>query len=151
MNNKNIRFLSRGWDEKLKRMYYSNDDTIVFYNISPQGVSIRIKSESEFYNKEIQYNEGEPRCINKNYVKPLQCIGLVDKDGDIIYEGDVCEVEEYYSGDYKVKKHNVTIKWDRGFPCEIMDMDYANSPSREKIKVIGNIYENKELLTKTKE
>lgn len=73
----------------------------------------------------------------------LQFTGLHDKQGKEVYEGDV--VQRYGEGRYKVYWHEFTASWcmdghtditkgDLAFACEVIG------------EVIGNIYENPELL-----
>ena len=78
----------------------------------------------------------------------MQYTGLHDKNGKEIYEGDIVKVRKYSSFEIEV------VKFDKG--CFYAGMHYGSS-TRSTVKliqpklteVIGNIYENKELLNET--
>lgn len=108
------------------------------------------------------YSNAEPHEIvvaeqNRIDIKTLsQCTGLKDKNGKLIYEGDIL-FEDWKNEAYPKGKYWI-VKWDNnnaGFYIEMInpskfenfkvwrlarhDLDY---------EVIGNIYENPELLAK---
>ena len=66
---------------------------------------------------------------------PLQYTGLKDKNGKEIYEGDILSVSEDYNQDIKL-----VMEWheDSG--------SWTNYGPRTAFEIIGNIYENPELL-----
>lgn len=70
-----------------------------------------------------------------NDVELMQYTGLKDKDGVEIYEGDIVETEDYYVGDRLMVKGTKQIIDDIRFCGKLLPC-----------KVIGNIYENPELL-----
>ncbi len=78
----------------------------------------------------------------------MQSTGLKDKNGKLIYEGDVV-IYDWLTPIGKVwrtdGKH--TVEWDDGFTVigNIAGYDVEHGKTRN-IEVIGNIYENKELL-----
>ena len=83
---------------------------------------------------------------------PLQYTGLKDKNGKEIYEGDIVI--------YEYEKKPATIKFGKGYQGEPADGMYPYwgwyvdgwldhyAFAGDEIEVIGNIYENPELLEK---
>lgn len=69
----------------------------------------------------------------------MQCTGLKDKNGKLIYEGDIVK-------DDREALHYVRWVYDSWqlFPCT--QNNYTIGIVDDEIEVIGNIYENKELL-----
>lgn len=68
-----------------------------------------------------------------------QCTGLKDKNGKLIYEGDIVEVPVLYNGIPTGKKQRCKVYYKHGaFNIYAVKSEY--------LKVIGNIHENPELL-----
>ena len=71
----------------------------------------------------------------------MQYTGLKDKNGVEIYEADIVKIIDYMS-----QEHIVVVKYDAKllqFIFKTVDGHYSNMDTNE---VIGNIYENPELL-----
>lgn len=83
----------------------------------------------------------------------MQFTGLLDKNGKEIYEGDVVLVIDPYDEDKKIitiefNKGVYEIKWPsmfHGGDCDVTAISYAEQAGFT-FEVIGNIYENPELL-----
>lgn len=79
----------------------------------------------------------------------MQFTGLLDRQGKEICEGDIVAVKSYYIGDSLIKEACGEVKFGNGafyinyeFSPELCEEEIEN----EHIQVIGNIYENPELL-----
>lgn len=116
------RFKFKIWDKEQKR-FFSFDDFK--------------KYEVEF-NFDPDTNEVLCEYNDARYVV-IQCTGLKDKTGKLIYEGDiVIQHQTVYS-----------VNWSEGSFC-FLNINYVNftvdSVAPERQVIIGNIYENPELL-----
>ena len=73
----------------------------------------------------------------------MQYTGLKDRTGKEIYEGDIVNIEydtvNEIGEDSTDYKENVVVEWEYELLCQI---EYDN----KGIEIIGNIYENPELL-----
>lgn len=112
------RFKFRAWDNQER--YYIPDE------------------ETNFCHGMMEYWLDKENC-------PLvfeQCTGLEDKNGKLIYEGDIVEVPVLYSGIPTGKKQRCKVYYKHGaFNIYAVKSEY--------LKVIGNIHENPELLEAT--
>lgn len=86
--------------------------------------------------KNIGLSIGFIYALKHENIELLQFTGLLDKNGKEIYEGDICK-----NGGGKT-----IIEWDN----EVAGFDFTNSEgavlSGDLFEVIGNVYENPELL-----
>lgn len=83
----------------------------------------------------------------------MQFTGLLDRNGKEIYEGDIIKYHYFYFADgSEIEKEYVcSVKYDDSFAnFDAMDKEgfahFLGNASDDGIEVIGNIYENPELL-----
>lgn len=99
--------------------------------------------------------------ITKDFTNLVQCTGLKDKHGKLIYEGDIikyfCPAEYCSDGVHKCLEcysgENGSVHYDedlamyeyrsKSSECPLTD----NINTEEDLEIIGNIYENPELLS----
>lgn len=127
------RFKFRVWDKTKKNMVESNRVVIHDGDSYPRLPNAKYKDVREDFCYFHQWDD-------KQDVVLMQCTGLKDKNGKLIYEGDV--VKEELEGEcyYEVVKHD--LKTASYFAGEM----YLHE-ALEVYEVIGNIHENPELLT----
>lgn len=89
-------------------------------------------------------------CILLEDIDIIQCIGESDIDNKLIYSGDILEILEETNLNYKGEK--IKCMWHEGylqFLFESLDPDNfccTDIADIGKCKIIGNIYQNSELL-----
>ena len=100
--------------------------------------------------------DGQPAIINKTkewsgaWVKPEsvgQYTGLKDRNGKMVYEGDILRGIDYENlddPDIEIKP----VRWDRS----MFNWGYEpiNDFDRDRLEIIGNIFETPELLEEAK-
>ena len=123
----NLKF--RAWDKKHKEMFEV------------------IKIE---FHPNIFYMAKEPAWIvirAKNEIELMQSTGLKDKNGVEIYEGDIIDVGTRIPFLNKIQRDEETAylklvpldkRWTESY--------FTNFEDKNRYEVVGNIYENKELL-----
>lgn len=118
------RFKFRVWDTQDKEYEYDAQN-ISMYDLYEDSITLFRYIERD-----------EPNIILE------QCTGLKDKNGKLIYEGDIVETHDYTT------EHS-QIVFDKG--CYVLKSKDAAmyehlSNYKEECEIIGNIHENPELL-----
>lgn len=112
---------------------------------------IKFRAWNEVSEKMLNWNDFLDTNMKNTFIAPestglilMQYTGLHDKNGKEIYEGDIV-------GDDKI---NWTVKWNRhrmGFSLyptteQLYDEMPINVENKLNFKILGNIYDNPELL-----
>ena len=132
----NDRFKFRVWNKEQNRFHHSFccDITASGTLVISQGI------------------EGKKYIVDDDNYVVQQCTGLKDKNGKLIYEGDIIEFTDNVNINGS-KTHIAKVEHREEFNAYMYHAEcmgwYTINPSQNKlfkVKVIGNIYENKELL-----
>ena len=145
----------RAWDADEGRMWYShengnafldnrNEEHTFYFNFNPKTGNMEAVAESFPYL--VASDPFDVYDTDKHYLTIMQYTGFTDKNGKEIYDGDIAKYMQY--------KTPIVIIWD----CKFAAFDFYHvgdegtrhilSPriASESIEVIGNTYENPELL-----
>ena len=155
----NDRFKFRIYCKSEKKMMLFNNPTLIDGDIFQGG---------------LLFKNYDHKITNVHEVSPddlilMQCTGLKDKNSTLIYEGDIVEVQYFgaqiplfkneYSQQPETERFEIFChpQWLRFYAkndnyrktCEIHSLDLEKiriNTENKNYEVIGNIYENKELL-----
>ena len=142
------RFKFRIWDKHLKKMF--------------DCIQINF-TENAYGSNKIKDDECSIHLIYQPHLELMQCSGLKDKNGKLIYEGDILDL---YVSSKKLYRYEVKYEigsfmlvsqdeifdfknvWnDNVYPLSQLYYEYQNEENCiDECEVIGNIYENPELL-----
>ena len=116
----NERFKFRAWLPELKKMVYP---TVIRF--VSKGIAI-------------EYEDDGQRCADgPGWFELMQCTGLRDRNGTLIFEGDILD------GSWATPEDPMrfTVKWYDIHAC--FNLVWANTGAFE---IVGNIHDNPELL-----
>lgn len=127
----NDRFRFRAWNKEEKKMYYDAQDTYDYMAGKPiifaESFSCLLTNDEEW---EVE-----------------QCTGLKDKNGNLIYEGDLIKVSPKVSDKIMIVVFNEYCFecFDKDTNEYILSLSVVNTVARsENIEIIGNIHEQPE-------
>lgn len=111
-----------------------------------------LSNNGDYY---VKYDD-EVRMICEGAIEIMQYTGVKDMHGKEVYEGDIFKWDSYYYGDHKIKSEMGSVCfYDGMFYIKNAHGDYNFAPDLDhcdvcnyNLEVIGNIYENPELLDK---
>lgn len=144
----------RAWDKEYEKMTYFDDED---YDYRPPLV-FRL---DQVFKKDSNYDDYEDFEYNDitDSVEIMQYTGLRDENGKGIYEGDIIEFSyDMFVGNFDTFVAKGKIVFEEGaFYVEVFENERTTedeayllySINLDTIEVIGNIYENKELLNET--
>lgn len=132
----------RAWNKNLKTMHGTDD--IVFINFEEEEICVQT----------IYFEQGLPDERDLDFyifdeIEFMQSIGLFDKNGKEVFENDVIRDSDGFEG---------IVQYDESYgmygiaylPIESNGIDMTfeelKDKYRNKFEVVGNIYENPELL-----
>lgn len=156
--NRDIEF--RVWDDYYKYMNYKVIVGIygnweeVKDNENYTACSMWIEPKNVDYKCEPHWSHFEP--YHKE-IKLMQYTGLKDKNGKKIFEGDIIDIHQTVNGynqfvieydkyKFSARYYNQDKKQTGSWYGYDLDELFEINESEKEIEVIGNIYENKELL-----
>ena len=124
------------------RIYYQDEYDAYSDNLTSIDIFKKTITITSFYNYENVYRFEDEK------VKLMQYTGLKDKNGKEIYEGDIVKIikSEGYGEYYEQVKYTGKIEYCVSeFRVQPLNLRLSDETIIE-IEVIGNIYENKNLL-----
>ncbi len=130
----------RAWDNVKDKMYYLGEEENIHFEFDSIGIkAIDITEESE----EFKHLE---------HLEYMQSTGLKDKNGTEIYEGDILSdlkkenmIKVYWDNQF-AEFNLLTFEAQEGFENDIGLVHGFSELYLEQIEVVGNIFEDSDLL-----
>lgn len=126
----NDRFKFRVWLPFEKRMITTDNES--FFAFNQHGSLLKINDKNEAFFARIGHT------FSKENI--MQCTGLKDKNGKLIYEGDIIR-------DINIPSYFCIVEWIKGgfYLKSTVSNSFLLFDTTQQ-EIIGNIYENPELL-----
>lgn len=142
------RFRFRAWDKNNKRMLYNIENAYDFGCVEDEKGNEVEDCYASCFSSFLPYDEEDE---NEEFIVE-QCTGLKDKNGRLIYEGDVVKRHSKYSEEEK--DVILQVEWNcKGGRYITTDKKHDNwffSMFEYEYEILGNIHENPELLEELK-
>lgn len=94
---------------------------------------------------DIILSDGFRKYLAADEVILMQYTGLKDKNGKMIFEGDICKNGDWENDAHAYNYRTEVVEWDADNGCWI---GWNHNDDGMTCEVIGNIYENPDLLEK---
>ncbi|HEM9563104.1 TPA: YopX family protein [Streptococcus agalactiae] len=115
----------RAWSKKFKRMY---EVTLIDYENGDVG---------------LKDDHGGVAIGDIKQLILMQSTGMFDKNGVEIFEGDIVKIKRLIGSRFLVERHKKTTQF---ILRANFWMEYFGTFGQDELEVVGNIYENPELL-----
>ena len=129
---------------KFRAWVREEDERYSYMVDSPRSI-ITILEHILMVGRPMGFSDCDSRPYPERYVL-MQYTGLKDKNGREIYEGDIVLYDRNIHKDIDTAKFKVVWAKDRYVLQEIKHKYYIDDVTWELVEVIGNVYENPELL-----
>lgn len=119
-----------------------------FYVVLGEKTVIIVNEPEKFYDVDSGKNSHGNKIVEVISKTVCQCTGLKDKNGKLIFENDIMEahIDEDFPEDVSRFKVEWNGKgWVENHPDGV-DREYLDDFDTEHFKVVGNIFDNPELL-----